>query len=363
MNVNEIIKTIEKYGLAPSSKRDLPFFIFSCVPTAYTHMMRKRFGFSYEAVAAIGSKNKFHTLLNDEHVSNETQKILDNKFDELFNEIFPALMKDLKALKKEFEKIHKNIKSHPLESLTHLIELYPPFLCILGFYNCFHRYIGNQESKDKISPELAKKIGLERDYIARLYPLMETDFEICANAIGKETGFDGNLLKYMSITEIRPFLKTKKLSQEQIAELKKRKKEYFFIYTEEEAKEHIYTDEDLVKKMDDKYFKIDDTDVKTFKGFSAYPGIVKGYVHVKGNKDAEDNFILITTMTHPDDVPLIKKCSAIVTDEGGMLSHVAVIARELKKPCIIGTKIATSVLKQGDYIEVDADKSVVRKLK
>ena len=67
-------------------------------------------------------------------------------------------------------------------------------------------------------------------------------------------------------------------------------------------------------------------------------------------------------MTHPKDIVLIGKSLAIVTDEGGILSHAAIIAREMKKPCIIGTKIATKVFKDGDLVEVDANKGVVRKI-
>lgn len=73
--------------------------------------------------------------------------------------------------------------------------------------------------------------------------------------------------------------------------------------------------------------------------------------------------VLVTTMTKPDYVGAMKKAIAFVTDEGGLLSHAAIIARELKKPCIIGTKIATKVLKDGDFVEVDANKGIVKIIK
>ncbi len=103
------------------------------------------------------------------------------------------------------------------------------------------------------------------------------------------------------------------------------------------------------------------------KGIVAFPGLVRGTAKVILNirTDAE-NFnegdILIATTTNLSFLPLFSKASAIVTDEGGITSHAAITARELKKPCIIGTKIATKVLKDGDMVEVDADKGVVRKL-
>jgi phosphohistidine swiveling domain-containing protein len=55
----------------------------------------------------------------------------------------------------------------------------------------------------------------------------------------------------------------------------------------------------------------------------------------------------------------LRKCSAIVTDEGGITSHASVIAREFNLPCIVGTKIATRVLKDGDLVEVDANNCIV----
>lgn len=59
----------------------------------------------------------------------------------------------------------------------------------------------------------------------------------------------------------------------------------------------------------------------------------------------------------------MKKASAIVTDDGGITCHAAIVARELKTPCVVGTKIATHVLKDGDMVEVDADKGSVRIVK
>jgi pyruvate,water dikinase len=56
----------------------------------------------------------------------------------------------------------------------------------------------------------------------------------------------------------------------------------------------------------------------------------------------------------------MKKAGAIVTDEGGLTCHAAIVSRELRVPCVIGTKIATKVLKDGDLVEVDADRGIVK---
>lgn len=73
--------------------------------------------------------------------------------------------------------------------------------------------------------------------------------------------------------------------------------------------------------------------------------------------------VLVTTMTTPDFIALMQKSGAIVTDIGGLLCHAAIVSRELQKPCVIGTKFATQLLKDGDMVEVDADNGVVRILK
>lgn len=103
--------------------------------------------------------------------------------------------------------------------------------------------------------------------------------------------------------------------------------------------------------------------VKTLEGQSAYNGKIQGRVKVINTvselgKIHEGN-ILVSHMTNPDIVPAMKMARAIVTDLGGITCHAAIVARELKKPCIIGTKITTKVLKDGDLVEVNADVGTV----
>ena len=72
--------------------------------------------------------------------------------------------------------------------------------------------------------------------------------------------------------------------------------------------------------------------------------------------------ILVSKATNPNVVPAMKIAGAIITDEGGITCHAAIISRELKIPCVIGTKIATQVLKDGDKVEVDANNGIIKKL-
>lgn len=101
-------------------------------------------------------------------------------------------------------------------------------------------------------------------------------------------------------------------------------------------------------------------------GTRASGGIVRGRAVIlldpRDSSKVKRDDILITMMTTPEYVQAMKRAAAFVTDEGGLTSHAAIVARELHKPCIVGTKHATKVFKDGDRVEVDADKGIVKKL-
>lgn len=103
--------------------------------------------------------------------------------------------------------------------------------------------------------------------------------------------------------------------------------------------------------------------VKDVKGTTAYRGIVKGVVRVLKTVADIAQFqvgeILVANQTTPEYMPAMKKAAAMVTDQGGITCHAAIVSRELKIPTVIGTKVATQVLKDGDVVEVDAEKGIV----
>lgn len=103
------------------------------------------------------------------------------------------------------------------------------------------------------------------------------------------------------------------------------------------------------------------------KGTTAFPGKVRGKVRMVKDRSelslVKKREILVTKLTTPDFVVAMEKASAIITDLGGITSHAAIVARELHKPCIVGTEIATKVLKDGDLVEVNADKGIVQIVK
>ncbi len=106
--------------------------------------------------------------------------------------------------------------------------------------------------------------------------------------------------------------------------------------------------------------------VQELRGSTAYPGKVQGKVMIVNHPSQMLKFkggVLVSINTNPSLLPAIKRAIAIITDEGGITCHAAIVARELKKPCIIGTKIATRVFKDGEVVEVDAIRGIVRKVK
>lgn len=99
------------------------------------------------------------------------------------------------------------------------------------------------------------------------------------------------------------------------------------------------------------------------KGLSGSPGKAEGPVQIVQTDKLDAGFtagnVLVCEVTTPDYVPLMQKAAAIVTDQGGILSHAAIVARELKVPCIVGTGNATKVLNNGQKVVVDADAGIV----
>ncbi|MBU2564632.1 hypothetical protein KKA23_03590 [Patescibacteria group bacterium] len=103
---------------------------------------------------------------------------------------------------------------------------------------------------------------------------------------------------------------------------------------------------------------------KEIKGIVASKGIVQGRAKVilesKDFYKMNKGDILIIDETDATALPLVLKAKAIVTDTGGQLCHAAIVSRELKIPCVVGTKVATRVLRDGDIVRVDANKGIVK---
>ena len=131
-----------------------------------------------------------------------------------------------------------------------------------------------------------------------------------------------------------------------------------------------FASENPVKRLEEEGIKsLYIGEVSEIKGSIANMGKVTGKVKIitlnswaKDVADVARGDILVAVSTKPDYIVAMERAAAFVTDEGGITCHAAIVSREMNKPCIVGTSIATSVLRDGDLVEVDAEKGIVRKV-
>ncbi|MBI2668196.1 hypothetical protein HYX17_05520 [Candidatus Woesearchaeota archaeon] len=178
-------------------------------------------------------------------------------------------------------------------------------------------------------------------------------------------GIDKNKINNCLMTDI---LKGKQNTINKLAEVSKREIGFVFLLKKNDNYEETFTGIlDAAKIIDSRLGEESSFNIKEIKGHVGSKGHYKGRVKIILNSNEHSKFkdgeILVTGMTRPEFVPLMKKSGAIITDEGGVTSHAAIVSRELGKPCIIGTKIATDILKDGMLVEVDANKGIVKILR
>jgi phosphoenolpyruvate synthase/pyruvate phosphate dikinase len=164
-------------------------------------------------------------------------------------------------------------------------------------------------------------------------------------------------LKYLTHREINNIFVDK-----QIKEILIQRRQKCVYYWDKNGMECLH--ENVDKIASEILSSHDLSDLNDFRGLSAMTGKAKGKVKIIKSATEINNFekneVLVAVMTRPDYLPAMKKACAIVTDEGGITSHAAIVSRELGIPCIIGTKIATKILKDGMLVEVNANHGLVK---
>lgn len=187
-------------------------------------------------------------------------------------------------------------------------------------------------------------------------------FILLVNEFARRSKISPRVFDYAWINEVRL-----NPSRHLVSALKKRRKGYYIAHFWKNNK-RFYQGEKakrIAQQFQPKRQKIGTSGIE---GVVVYfeKKLISGRVfvirEVKDIKKFPRGRILVTTMTAPEYITAIRKAKAIVTDTGGLTCHAAIVARELKVPCIVGTKIATRVLRNGDKVEVDATKGIVRKI-
>lgn len=187
--------------------------------------------------------------------------------------------------------------------------------------------------------------------------------DVLTREVARRFKYDFNELHHLWYNQINDIILGKDLHAELVrrsngfgvrffhkcAELSGEEVEYFW---------NLYTTEKIAEGM---------TEVKGIVASKGKSGLARGRVHILFDPNKAESFkdgeVLMAPMTSPEYVFAMKKAVAVITDTGGLTSHAAIVSRELEIPCLVGTKIATKVFKDGDLVEVDATKGVVRKIK
>lgn len=150
------------------------------------------------------------------------------------------------------------------------------------------------------------------------------------------------------------------------SEIKIRSKRAIFVFAKDKLK--IVTDKKELKDfLSENLIREEVIKTKELRGQIACRGRAKGLAKVINSNSEMEKMqkgnILVSSKTNPNFMGAIKKAAAIITDYGGITCHAAIVSRELDIPCIIGTKIATKVMHDGDLVEVDADRGIVKIIK
>lgn len=265
-----------------------------------------------------------------------------------------------KDLREQVDKVLPFMQKYIKGKIT--LKLYREFWDkILEYY---HPHINVKYVVDYLTNAQLKKLMPDfegaRVYAEDVFEISEDFVYKFAKDFAKDVKYPWKDVLALTKQEVYFFPKTRKLPSHKV--LQQRFKQSALIFDEKGSQVFIGKDVGKIEQI-----VIEDKKVGVLKGASAFPGKVVAVARVindpkLGNR-LKKGEVLVSGMTRPEFLPIMKRASAFVTDSGGMLCHAAIVAREMKKPCVIGTQQATKVLKDGDLIEVDADRGEVRILK
>ena len=210
--------------------------------------------------------------------------------------------------------------------------------------------------------ESIKQISYSINFADEAYNYYAFYFEPFFKEFARRLGISYEELVSMRFVEIEESVENNKLSVPP-EKLKERYKDHALVFSKDDV--YVLSGKELAEYRQELKEETKN-DIGEFKGTVAFKNDkpLSGRVTiVKSNEQInsfENGAILVTQMTNPTYLSAMKKSKAIVTDEGGLLCHAAIVARELGIPCVIGTRIATKVLRDGDLVEVDANKGIVK---
>ncbi len=215
----------------------------------------------------------------------------------------------------------------------------------------------NEEMKNILA--LTEKIGGMHDWRKEAFLKSQFLFELLFKNISRKNKINIEVLRFSLPEEIFNYLKNNKIDKEKILERKK----YSLVLSGLNGHKIYYNKEAL--EIESKELSFGDKEVfSLIKGIPASLGKIVGravvaYSSDEAIKKIQKGDILITSMTRPDFVPAMKIAGAIVTNEGGITCHASIVSREFKIPCVVGTRIATKIINDGDIVEVNGNHGIV----
>ena len=263
-------------------------------------------------------------------------------FDKILEKYIPLLKKAEEYWKKE-----------KLDSAIELKQFLDLIFEITKYFVCVYYTGVDERTPEKIREKALNVRNLDSFFASSDETLRNTLVHLYPDLKGIETGLRKNELE----------------SFPSKGELMERKKNCIMIPGIAFKNIDIYKFQAISKNYEFEFEEIDPSilDNGIIKGQIAQLGIIIGKVRILKRREqvgeVKEGEIIVSSMTTPDFLPAMKKAAAFITDEGGITCHAAIVAREMKKPCIIGTKIATKVLKDGMMVEVDANAGVVKIIK
>src|SRR3989344_2200268 len=304
----------------------------------------------------------------------EYEELLENKVGALVSQIDRELLASIRKHYEEYFYVNHMWVGKPF-TLEHYIK---EIVKLIGTHANISKMIGAAQNSfdENISKRtlLFKELKLEKRWVslfdafgdfmvtkiyrrfAQIYALYKMEFIL--EEIASRFNLSLMEVRFMLPSEVEQALIKNDINKE---ELKERTE--FCVYYAEKDKDIIYTGKEA-HEIATKARVIETNNVTELKGQVACMGKAKGRVKIiirpADMSKMKEGDILVSIATDPDIVPAMKKAAAIVTEQGGVTSHAAIVSRELNIPCVIGTKIATKVLKDGDLVEVDANKGIVK---
>jgi len=174
--------------------------------------------------------------------------------------------------------------------------------------------------------------------------------------VSRRTSIPEDILKNASVNEMGTIL----YGHADIESIKDRHKKYFTLYCKWQ---NTYSEMGQIELR--RYVENNNIEhVSEFRGMTASLGNAQGEVVIITKEEdfskMKSGAILVAAMTWPEYTHLMRHASAVITDEGGLTCHAAIVSREFKIPCIVGTKIATRVLKDGDIVEINSTTGLIK---